>query len=550
VAGTRPPGTGHVLLGAAGLPSLAAPGDQLRAVYRLSDPALSELPLQRLLDELLDRIREILDVDTTAILLLDPETNELVARAARGIEEEVERGVRIPVGRGFAGRIAAERSAITIPDVDHADVLNPILREVGIRSLLGVPLVMEGRVVGVLHVGSRVPRIFSTADAAILQLAGNRAAPAIEHARLFDALDREHRSAVALQRSLLPDLLPDIAETDVAARYLPARDEVGGDWYDVLELSGGRVGIAIGDVAGHGVRAAATMGQLRTALRAYALEDHPPGEALRLLDALLQTIRGRAMATVAYGVLNPETGDMTIACAGHPPGVIVTASGEARLLETHRGPPLGALPFAQFRETPARLEPGDALALYTDGLIETRDAPLTERLEMLRAAAADAPDTAPDPLCDHLLDALVPSRASEDDVAVVVVRRLAIPNALRLRLPAEPDVLGRVRLSLGRWLRARGAGTEDVHAIMIAVGEACANAIEHAYPPGPASFDLEATLDDTTISVHVRDHGGWREPRGQHRGRGLALMEATMDEVDVRRGDNGSEIAMRRRLRG
>jgi anti-sigma regulatory factor (Ser/Thr protein kinase) len=550
VAGTPPPGAGHVLLGAAGEPSPSEAGDQLRAVYRLSDPQLSELSLQRLLDELLVRIREILDVDTTAILLHDHETAELVARAAKGIEEEVERGVRIPVGRGFAGRIAAERQPIAIADVDHADVLNPILRDVGIRSLLGVPLIFESKVVGVLHVGSKVPRMFTTSDAAILQMAGNRAAPAIEHAQLFDALDREHRSAVALQRSLLPDLLPDVADTDVAARYLPARDEVGGDWYDVLELSGGRVGIAIGDVAGHGVRAAATMGQLRTALRAYALEDHSPAEALRLLDVLLQTIRGRGMATVAYGVLDPATGALTVACAGHPPGLVVSAAGDARLLDTRPAPPLGALPFAQFRETTATLEEGDALAFYTDGLIETRDAPLTDRLEMLRAAAANATATTADRLCDQLLDALVPERSSEDDVAVVVVRRLPIPQVLRLRLPAEPDVLGRVRLTLGRWLRARGAGAEDVQCVMIAVGEACANAIEHAYPPGPASFDFEAALDDATITVHVRDHGGWREPRGKHRGRGLALMEAAMDEVDIRRGENGSEVAMSRRLRG
>ena len=177
---------------------------------------------------------------------------------------------------GFAGRIAAGRRPIYIADVDHADVLNPILRMKGVRSLLGVPLLVESAVLGVLHVGTVTPREFTNADAALLQLAAAQAAPAIDRARLFDALDREHRSAVALQRSLLPDRLPDLVGIDAAVRYLPARDEVGGDWYDVIELPGGQVGLAIGDVAGHGLRAAALMGQLRTGLRAYALEGHAP----------------------------------------------------------------------------------------------------------------------------------------------------------------------------------------------------------------------------------------------------------------------------------
>src|SRR5262245_19507350 len=164
-------------------------------MYRLTDPLLAELTLEPLLNELLERTREILSVDTVAVLLIDETETELVARAARGIEEEVKQGVRIPIGQGFAGRIAAERTPIFIADVAHADILNPILREVGIRSLLGVPLIVEGKAIGVLHVGTLTPRAFSEDDVALLQLAGARAAPAIERARLFDALDREHQNA-------------------------------------------------------------------------------------------------------------------------------------------------------------------------------------------------------------------------------------------------------------------------------------------------------------------------------------------------------------------
>ena len=226
--------------------------------------------------------------------------------------------MRIPVGGGFAGRIAAGRRPIYIADVDHAEILNPILRMKGVRSLLGVPLLVEGATLGVLHVGTVTPREFTNADAALLQLAAAQAAPAIDRARLFDALDREHRSAVALQRSLLPDRLPDLVGIDTAARYLPARDEVGGDWYDVIDLPGGHVGIAIGDVAGHGLRAASLMGQLRAGLRAYALDGHSPGDTLKRLDRMLQTISGRGMATAAYAIVDPATGALTLRERGSP----------------------------------------------------------------------------------------------------------------------------------------------------------------------------------------------------------------------------------------
>jgi GAF domain-containing protein len=161
-----------------------APADRVEAFARLSDPALSELTLEEFLDELLLRVQEALEVDTVAILLYDPENEQLVARAAKGIEEEVEQGVRLPLGQGFAGRIAAERVAIFIADVDHADILNPILREKRIQSLLGIPLIVEGGLIGVLHVGSLVPRVFDERDLAVLQVAAARAAPGIERARL------------------------------------------------------------------------------------------------------------------------------------------------------------------------------------------------------------------------------------------------------------------------------------------------------------------------------------------------------------------------------
>jgi serine phosphatase RsbU (regulator of sigma subunit)/anti-sigma regulatory factor (Ser/Thr protein kinase) len=538
-----------VFLGSAGTPPRGALSQQLLSVYRLSDPSLSELTLQRLLDELLVRIRNILAVDTVAVLLLDDEGQSLVARAAKGLEEEVDQGVRIPLGKGFAGRIAAERASIFIADVDHADVLNPILREKGVRSLLGVPLIVEGQVVGVLHVGSLQRRTFSNADAALLQLAAARAAPAIERAQLFDALEREHRGAVALQRSLLPDGLPDIVGVDVAARYLPARDEVGGDWYDVIELPQGRIGVAIGDVAGHGVRAAALMGQLRTGLRAYASEGHGPAESLLRLDRLLQTLRGRSMATVAYAIVDPDRGELRLATAGHLPPVIASQDRTARVLEVVPAPPLGTVPFPIYDEVETTLACGEILLLYTDGLVESRDEALTAGLERLRAAAAASRAATADELCSAITKRFVPAGGAPDDVALVALRSMPMEEELQLRVPAEPEMLAPTRRVLRRWLRDHGAGEDDLATVTLAVGEACANAVEHAYSPGPASFDLHATHEDGVVTITVRDSGRWRDPRGTDRGRGMILMEASMD-VDLRADPGGSEVVMKRRLGG
>ena len=544
------PGVGQTLLGtsAAAGPAKAPRLDQLAHVYRLGDASLSELELDDLLDELLSRAVDILSVDTAAILLHDPGTDELVARAAHGIEEEVEQGVRIPVGRGFAGRIAAGRAPIFIADVGQAEILNPILREKGIRSLLGVPLIVEGRLLGVLHVGSVTPRTFTDDDAVVLQLAAARAAPALERARLLDALEREHGAAVGLQRSLLPHRLPSIVGAPLAARYLPARDEVGGDWYDVMPLNRGLVGIAIGDVSGHGIRAAALMGEIRASLRAYAYDGHQPSEVLERLDRLLGMARERGLATAAYGVFDPSKGDLTYALAGHPPLIVVCGDGTVRLLGNERpSPPLGSIPYAGYVDHTTTLAGGDILLLYTDGLVERRGERLSSGIERLAEAAAGA--GSPDELCDRIAERLVPDGGASDDVAMVALQNERIPDRLSLQFPARPEVLAEVRRALRRWLNEIGAPHDTVGPLTLAVGEACANAIEHAYAPTPAAFGLETSEDDGVVTLIVRDSGRWRRPRGHNRGRGMTIMEAAVDEVDVRQTDEGTEVVMRRRLR-
>jgi anti-sigma regulatory factor (Ser/Thr protein kinase)/putative methionine-R-sulfoxide reductase with GAF domain len=520
--------------------------EQVRSSYRFSDPALSELPLEELLNELLVRVQEALNVDTVAILLYDEEANQLDARAANGIEEEVERGVRLPLGQGFAGRIAAERVAIFIADVDHADILNPILREKGIRSLLGVPLIVEGSLIGVMHVGSLTPRTFGQADLAVLQLAAARAAPASERASLFAALEHEHRVSGALQQSLLPKRLVEVVGVDVAARYLPAREEVGGDWYDVIELPRGKVGMVIGDVVGHGIGAAALMGRLRTALHAYAIEGHGPGRTLELVDRFVQSLSEPAMATAAYAVFDTYSSTTCYASAGHLPPIVISGP-EARALEVIPAPPLGAFPYGRCPEHEFELASGEMLFMYTDGLVERRAIPLTQGIETLASAVAGA--RTPEAACVLAMAELVPNEGLRDDAAIVALQNSPVPSELHLTLPAQPKMLAHVRRVLRRWLINQGGDEADVAEVTIAVSEACANAIEHAYAPGPATFKLDATSTRGEITVTVRDEGRWRPPRGSNRGRGLSIMVAAMDDVQIDRTDTGTQVAMRRALR-
>jgi signal transduction histidine kinase len=217
-------------------PEGGASAEHVRRLQSVTDAALAHLRLDELLNALLERTRQILEVDTCAILLLDEETNELVARAALGIEEEVEQGVRIPVGGGFAGRIAAEKRPVVLDDVDHAHVLNPILREKRIKSMLGVPLVVEGEVRGVLHVGSLTPRVFGEDEVELLQLVADRAALAIEHARVFEA-ERAARERIEHVQAVTDAALAHLDVSELLSVLLPRiRDILGTDTCAVLLL--------------------------------------------------------------------------------------------------------------------------------------------------------------------------------------------------------------------------------------------------------------------------------------------------------------------------
>jgi FixJ family two-component response regulator/anti-sigma regulatory factor (Ser/Thr protein kinase)/putative methionine-R-sulfoxide reductase with GAF domain len=515
---------------------------------RLTEAALANLPLDELLHELLGHVCDLLQTDTAAILLLDEERQVLEVKAERGLHGEAEVQFTVPVGAGFAGRIVSERRSIVIDDISQAEVLSPILRQ-RVKSLLGVPLLAEDRIIGVMHVGTTGTRQFTAEDTVVLQLAADRAGRAIERARRFQ---QEHDTAVTLQRSLLPDRLPDVPGLALAARYLPgaAGTEVGGDWYDVILLADGRVGIVMGDVVGRGIPAASLVGQLRNGLRAYAIEGHSPAAALERLDRLVQSLNPGRMATLLYMVLEPDGRNAVFANAGHLPPLVVEEDGTPRLLDGPRGVPLGVLPYASFEEAEARLEPASTMVLYTDGLVEERGISIEIRLDDLQRVASRAFD-GPNELCDRLVHELLPDGPGADDVALLAMTTApASTDRLVLTLPAEPEALITARRALRNWLAEVGVDPEALYDITLATGEACTNAIEHAYAPGEASFDLEATRGESDVLVTVRDYGAWREPRGQNRGRGLKLMKTLMDAVDVRREDTGTTVQLRRVVQG
>ena len=514
----------------------------------MTEAGLAFLDLNDLLTELLQRVTEVLKSDTAAVLLVEEDGRTLVARAAKGLEEEVERGFRLPVGRGFAGRVAATRQPVVIPDLDNSPVtvVNPLMREKKVRSLLGVPLIVEGKVIGVLHVGSLTQREFTAGDIQLLQLVADRVALSIERSRLAV----QGQIAQTLQRSLLPHSLPRLPGLSMAAWYLPAAEEsaVGGDWYDVIQLGHRRLGLTIGDVAGHGLAAATYMGQLRSAIRAYSLVIDRPAELLKLVSRFADQEHSR-MATMIYATLNLDTWVVDFARAGHPYPLLLRADGSSTFLTEASGPPLGSGAVGDYDQQRIALGPAETLFFYTDGLIERRGKTLSDGEAALSEAANAAPDE-PELMCREVIQRLTEGIDAPDDVAVLAVRAVGLDDRLEVEVPAVAEQLATVRHLIRRWVTAKGGTDDDCAAFAVAVSEACANSVEHAYGPGDAMIDLRAELNDGEALVSVRDGGEWREPTGQHRGRGIPLMKEFMDDVAIETEDDGTTVQLRRRIGG
>jgi sigma-B regulation protein RsbU (phosphoserine phosphatase) len=391
--------------------------ERLRRLEAVTDTALSALAAPDLLDALLDRVRDLLHVDTASILLLDVPSRQLVATAAKGLDQEVWQGFRVSIGRGFAGRVAQTGQPLAVAEVTAEDGVSPALHEQGVRSLLGVPMLAGGDVVGVLHVGSRTPRVFTADDVHLLRLVADRASVAGQ----IRSHQLDQAAAVALQRSLLPARLPDIPGVDMAARYVPGHVfGVGGDWYDVFSLPSGWLGVVIGDVSGHGLRSAVVMGRVRSALRAYALVCDDPAQVLTLLDRKVHHFETGNLTTALYAMISPDRATIHLALAGHLPPILAAPGRHAVVPGIAVGPPLGiGRPSAVRCTTVIDFPPGAVLVCYTDGLVEQRGEVIDVGIKRLTAAVrADAAET----VCSTVM-AGVGAEQPTDDIAVLALRR-------------------------------------------------------------------------------------------------------------------------------
>ena len=367
------------------------------------------------------------------------------------------------------------------------------------------------------------------------------------------AADVEHVATMAetFQRSLLPESLPAIAGIACSARYLagPTDAQVGGDWYDLIELRNGLAGVAIGDVVGSGLTAAAKMARLQNALRVYAVDGLRPSAALERVNGFARDAAGKPMATVLYGVVDPDHGSMRLASAGHPPPLIIEPQGDAWFAEGLAGNPVGSVRYPVYEESTISLQSGTTVLFYTDGLIERPGASLDEGLDWLRALGAGASGDL-DELCSTLVRASFQESSQADDVALLAVRLEPVdPGRMELTFPAEPESLVHMRRALSRWLRAGGADEAEIYEILVACGEVCANAITHAYPLGEASYEVLARGHAGVIELEVRDSGRWRGSRVASKRQGLRLVSQLVDDVEIDRASTGTAVRMRRELR-
>ncbi|MFE8938610.1 SpoIIE family protein phosphatase [Streptomyces sp. NPDC007872] len=401
----------------------------------------------------------------------------------------------------------------------------------------------EGTLALWIDLGEQRP--FTGEDQLLLSLLAGHIAQGLARAH---QIDQQRETAIALQRAILgPSHLPD----GFAVRYEPATRplEVGGDWYDTVALPDGRIGIVVGDCVGRGLEAASVMGQLRSACRALLLQDAGPAQALMALDRFAAGVPGAMCTTAFCGILDPDTGRLTYSSAGHPPGILVQPDGTTRLLEDGRSLPLAVRPGTPRPEGECTISARSTLLLYTDGLVERRRRPLSAGIDQAGEALQDGRNTAVDDLATDVMSRLAPADGYDDDVALLLYRH---PAPLEMTFPAESGQLAPVRKALRGWLDQCDLPPGTAQNILVAAGEACANAIEHGHRDAPGDavhFRAEASVDNLRLTV--TDTGRWKVPqpeRNAHRGRGMALMRALMQQVTVTQGPTGTTVDMHTRI--
>ncbi|WP_437043077.1 SpoIIE family protein phosphatase [Streptomyces sp. enrichment culture] len=448
--------------------------------------------------------------------------------------------------------------ALTATDPDpNWDKLPPERRDFlgGLRDRPPLTPVIEGSGAGVLLEHPDGPlavwidlgehRPFTAEDQVLLSLLAGRLAQGLVRAH---QIDQQRETAIALQRAILgPARLPN----GFAVRYEPATPplEVGGDWYDTVALPDGRIGIVVGDCVGRGLEAASVMGQLRSACRALMLQEPSPARTLMALDQFAASVPGALCTTVFCAVFDPGAGELTYSTAGHPPGILAHADGTVQLLEEGRSVPLAVRPGKRRPEARCTLPARSTLLLYTDGLVERRRRSLGTGIEEAGKALQEGRDLPVDELATEVMTRLAPAGGYDDDVALLLYRH---PAPLDLTFPAEASQLAPVRNALRAWLAQCDLNRIDVQNVLVAAGEACANAIEHGHRHAPGeAVRLSAEAFADTVRLTVADSGRWKDPQPEphaNRGRGVALMRATMEDVTITPGPVGTTVDMQMRI--
>ena len=416
------------------------------------------------------------------------------------------------------------------------------------RTRLAVPLISGRRSVGVLELGWAHAVTLDDDDHGFIRTLASQGAQALDRARSFES---ERSIAETLQRSVLPIALPQVGGVQIAARYLPGTREVdiGGDWFDAIELRDGRIGLMVGDVVGKGVHAAASMGQLRNALRAISVERLKPPSALTRLDRLASDGLEMTFATVVYAVVDTRAGVLRHSSAGHPPPVVAYPDGRVELLEGGRGLPLGTGLDPKYRQSVVELPAGSIVVLYTDGLVERRGSSIDDGLDALVAAMREGPTDA-EQLLEHVLDEILAGADRADDIAILAARFLPVaPRPLDLRVASRERSLHLVRDAIRTWLEGTELPRGDAEELLLAVWEVCANAIEHAEDPFEDAVRIRADVDDSRVRIVVDDTGQFVPVTERpNRGLGLRLTEELTSDVEITTSARGTKVVLEKDL--
>jgi serine phosphatase RsbU (regulator of sigma subunit) len=361
-------------------------------------------------------------------------------------------------------------------------------------------------------------------------------------------VDQQRETALALQHAILgPAHLPH----GFAVRYEAASRplQVGGDWYDIVDLEDGRIALIVGDCVGHGLAAATVMGQMRSACRALLLDQPSPGAALAGMDRFAARLPGAQCTTAVCAVLNPDTGELVYSSAGHPPPILVHADGTVRMLDDGHTIALGVRPDWSRPEAHVTVPARATLLLYTDGLVERRRSALEDGISRVAALVQDGGASALDELANQIMSGLAPSGGYQDDVALLLYRH---PAPLELEFPAHVGHLASTRTALRSWLTQARVDPDQTMNVLIAAGEAVANAIEHGHRDRPEGIiSLRATVLSDQVQFTIADSGSWKAPQPvaeAHRGRGITLMRALMQDIAINPDTTGTTVHLSARI--